>query len=70
MRYYPVNLDVQGRDCLVVGGGAVGERKVKTLLECGAKVTVIAPLATDTLHDLAFFQFDADDFRHPVGSAR
>jgi len=53
MRYYPVNLDVQGRDCLVVGGGAVGERKVKTLLECGAKVTVIAPLATDTLHDLA-----------------
>lgn len=53
MRYYPVNLDVQGRDCLVVGGGAVGERKMKTLLECGARVTVIAPLATDTLQDLA-----------------
>ncbi|MBW1675825.1 MAG: bifunctional precorrin-2 dehydrogenase/sirohydrochlorin ferrochelatase, partial [Deltaproteobacteria bacterium] len=37
MRYYPVNLDVQNRGCLVVGGGSVGERKVKTLLECGAR---------------------------------
>ncbi len=42
-KYYPVNLDVRGRDCLVVGGGAVGARKVRTLLECGARVTVISP---------------------------
>ena len=53
MRYYPVNLDVQNRRCLVVGGGAVGQRKVKTLLECGARVTVIAPLVTEYLHGLA-----------------
>lgn len=53
MRYYPVNLDVQNRGCLVVGGGAVGERKVRTLLECGARVTVIAPLVTEYLHGLA-----------------
>ena len=53
MRYYPVNLDVQNRGCLVVGGGTVGERKVKTLLECGARVTVIAPLVTEYLHGLA-----------------
>jgi precorrin-2 dehydrogenase/sirohydrochlorin ferrochelatase len=53
MRYYPVNLDVQNKGCLVVGGGAVGERKVKTLLECGARVTVIAPLVTEYLHGLA-----------------
>lgn len=53
MRYYPVNLDVQNRGCLVVGGGAVGERKVKTLLECGARVTVIAPWVTEYLHGLA-----------------
>jgi precorrin-2 dehydrogenase/sirohydrochlorin ferrochelatase len=53
MRYYPVNLDVQNRGCLVVGGGAVGERKVKTLLECGARVTVIAPLVTEPLRGLA-----------------
>jgi precorrin-2 dehydrogenase/sirohydrochlorin ferrochelatase len=53
MRYYPVNLDIRHRDCLVVGGGVVGERKVKTLLECGARVTVIAPDVTEHLHRLA-----------------
>lgn len=43
MKYYPVCLDIRNRDCLVVGGGAVASRKVKTLLECGANVTVISP---------------------------
>jgi precorrin-2 dehydrogenase / sirohydrochlorin ferrochelatase len=43
MRYYPVNLDIKGRSCLVVGGGSVGFRKVKTLLACGARVTVVSP---------------------------
>lgn len=33
MRYYPVFLDLQGRRCLVVGGGAVGCRKIASLLE-------------------------------------
>jgi precorrin-2 dehydrogenase/sirohydrochlorin ferrochelatase len=53
MRYYPVNLDVQNRECLVVGGGSVGERKVKTLLESGARVTVVTTLATEGLQGLA-----------------
>jgi precorrin-2 dehydrogenase/sirohydrochlorin ferrochelatase len=53
MRYYPINLDVQNRECLVVGGGGVGERKVKTLLECGALVTVVTTDATQALQTLA-----------------
>lgn len=53
MKYYPVNLDVQNRRCLVVGGGPVGTRKVLTLLECGAMVTVVSPLVTEQLSDLA-----------------
>lgn len=43
MKYYPVCLDIRNRDCLVVGGGAVAFRKVKTLLACGASVTVVSP---------------------------
>lgn len=53
MRYYPVSLDMQNRKCLVVGGGSVGARKVMTLLECGAIVTVVSPDVTGKLLDLA-----------------
>ncbi|MGD8834754.1 MAG: bifunctional precorrin-2 dehydrogenase/sirohydrochlorin ferrochelatase [Desulfobacteraceae bacterium] len=53
MRYYPVYLDIKGRSCLVVGGGQVGTRKVRTLLKCGARVRVISPEVTPTLAELA-----------------
>jgi len=40
---YPVNLVLEGRDCLVVGGGRVAVRKVEGLAACGARVRVVAP---------------------------
>ena len=52
MRYYPINLDIQNRNCLVVGGGRVGTRKVMTLLKCGAKVTVVSPEISESLQAL------------------
>jgi precorrin-2 dehydrogenase/sirohydrochlorin ferrochelatase len=52
MRYYPINLDIQNRNCLVVGGGSVGTRKVMTLLKCGAKVTVVSPVISENLKGL------------------
>lgn len=53
MKYYPVNLDVRNRNCLVVGGGDVGTRKVKTLLECGAAVTVVSKDMSEDLKNLS-----------------
>ncbi|MDD5712485.1 MAG: bifunctional precorrin-2 dehydrogenase/sirohydrochlorin ferrochelatase [Smithellaceae bacterium] len=41
MKYYPLELTVADRKCIVVGGGEVAERKVRRLLDCGAKICVI-----------------------------
>ncbi|MBE8954600.1 MAG: bifunctional precorrin-2 dehydrogenase/sirohydrochlorin ferrochelatase [Quinella sp. 2Q5] len=43
MKLYPLNLDVAGKRCAVVGGGNVALRKIRGLLEAGALVRVIAP---------------------------
>jgi precorrin-2 dehydrogenase/sirohydrochlorin ferrochelatase len=53
MRYYPIQLDVRGRRCLVVGGGGVGTRKVDTLLSCGGLVAVVSLEITDELRRLS-----------------
>ena len=47
--YFPAFLDLRGRRCLVVGGGAIGERKTRDLLECGARVHVVSPALTPGL---------------------
>jgi precorrin-2 dehydrogenase/sirohydrochlorin ferrochelatase len=48
-RYYMACLDLEGRNCLVVGGGTVAHEKVRGLLECGARVTVVAPQVAEEL---------------------
>ena len=50
---FPVMLDLTRRPCLVVGGGAVAQRKVEGLLEAGARVTVVSPALTHALLALA-----------------
>ena len=53
MGFYPIFLDLSQRRCVVIGGGAVAERRIGGLLAAGAKVTVISPVITATLKKLA-----------------
>jgi precorrin-2 dehydrogenase/sirohydrochlorin ferrochelatase len=53
MRYYPVCLDVKDKPCVVVGGGSVGARKARTLLACGAKVTIVDPDPKKAVREMA-----------------
>ena len=46
---YPVNLVVEGRPVLVVGGGRVATGKVRRLVDAGAVVTVVAPEVSDDI---------------------
>ena len=49
MSGYPVNLVVEGKPVLVVGGGRVAIGKVRRLVESGARVTVVAPEIADEI---------------------
>src|SRR5947209_12637853 len=51
--FYIACLRLDGRRCLVVGGGEVGLEKVEGLLGCGADVTLVAPDAGPELEELA-----------------
>jgi siroheme synthase-like protein len=50
---YPLFLKLEQRAVLVIGAGAVAERKIVSLLAAGARVQVVAPDATDTVRRLA-----------------
>lgn len=51
--YYPIFLNLSGKQCVVIGGGDVAERKVNSLLEHKACVTVVSRTLTQGLRHLA-----------------
>jgi siroheme synthase-like protein len=53
VKTYPIFAIIEDKPCLVVGGGAVGERKVLDLLAAGARVTVVSRTLTAELAALA-----------------
>jgi precorrin-2 dehydrogenase / sirohydrochlorin ferrochelatase len=46
MSLFPMYLKLEGRPCLVIGAGKIGESKIRSLLVARAKVHVVAPWAT------------------------
>jgi uroporphyrin-III C-methyltransferase/precorrin-2 dehydrogenase/sirohydrochlorin ferrochelatase len=53
MRYFPLFIDTQELDCLVVGAGEVAARKIELLAKSEAKITVVAPRACKTVKNMA-----------------
>lgn len=52
-KVFPVGLLLEGRQCLVLGGGKIAARKTRLLLDGGARVTVTAPEAAPEIAALA-----------------
>ena len=50
--YFPMFVDMQGKKCLIAGGGRVALRKAVMMLDFGMKVAVIAPEILDEISDL------------------
>jgi len=51
--FYPVYLNLKNKRVVVVGGGAVAERKVESLIGTGAAIVLISPEVTSRLDSLA-----------------
>ena len=47
--YYPIYIDIENRDVVIIGGGEVCTRKAETMLRYGARVTVVSPEFTAEL---------------------
>jgi precorrin-2 dehydrogenase/sirohydrochlorin ferrochelatase len=52
MSFYPVNLNLKDRLCLIIGGGKVAARKAQGLVNCEAQVTVISPTLISELDSM------------------
>ena len=52
MKYYPAFLNLENKPAVVIGGGSVAERKVRSLMDAGATVKVISPNITKNLQKL------------------
>lgn len=53
MRYFPIFIDTQELNCLVVGAGEVAARKIELLLKSEANITVVAPWVCGTVSQFA-----------------
>ena len=51
--YYPIYLDIEGRNVLIIGGGNVCARKAETMLKYGARVTIVSPEFTEEIEGWA-----------------
>ena len=51
--YYPIYLDIENRDVVIIGGGNVCARKAETMMKYGARVTVVSPEFTGEIEQWA-----------------
>lgn len=51
MDYYPIQLNLKGKQALIIGGGKVAQRKLTGLLDAGAQITIVSPEITDTIRE-------------------
>src|SRR6185369_2554167 len=51
--YYPIYLDIEERNVVIIGGGNVCARKAETMMKYGARVTVVSPELTDEIEQWA-----------------
>tara|TARA_Y100000588_G_scaffold18135_1_gene18743 strand:- start:13279 stop:13995 length:717 start_codon:yes stop_codon:yes gene_type:complete len=52
-RHFPIYLNLEGKQCIVIGGGDTAFSKIESLLNTGAEIIVVAPEANSRIQSLA-----------------
>ena len=52
MSYFPMFIELEGRRCLVVGGGRIALHKIKALKDFGADVLVVSPVISQEIYEI------------------
>ena len=52
MAYFPVFIDLSGREILVVGGGPIAARRIRVLREFGCRILAVAPEAATDIKEM------------------
>ena len=52
-RYFPLFIDLEKKKVTVIGAGTIASRRIRTLLNFGAQITVLAPEASEEVRGLA-----------------
>ena len=53
MAYFPMFIDLNVENCLIVGGGSVALRKVQVLLDFGARIHLVAKTISEEIREIA-----------------
>ncbi len=71
MAYFPFYIDLKNKNCYIIGGGKVALRKVQTLLEYEAKITLISENVCDEIElfkneiTIIYKSFEMEDLVNP-----
>ena len=51
--YFPLFFSMENKNIFIIGGGRVAERRIQSLLEFGAEMTVVSPEVTEKIRQLS-----------------
>lgn len=49
MALFPLFIDLKEKECVVIGGGKIADRKIETLIKFAAKITVVSPEISESI---------------------
>ena len=63
MAYFPFFMDIEGKNCLIVGGGKVALRKAEKLLPYGPVIHLVSPVFAEEFYAMPALRLNVGEFQ-------